>query len=81
MKFTGQNVRKLLYVFVVFVMLVSTLEYANVKVWGASIACCQFGSDCPQGKGREPILRCCAPGLLEADCSQNKRYYCRESCG
>lgn len=70
------------FVFVLglFSLAFAGLEYANVMAFGTSVTCCSFGQDCPQGKGREPILRCCSPGVLEAPCSQDKQYYCRE-CG
>lgn len=38
----------------------------------AARQCCKYGSDCPDN------LCCLAPNPNEADCSQNRPYYCRQ---
>ena len=71
--------RYLLYPLILFAMIFATFEYANITASAAT--CCEYGNQCPPGKGRVPVLRCCNPGIWEADCSQTRRNYCRESCG
>ena len=74
-KVSGKS-KYLLYLLILLVMTFATFEYANITIYGAT--CCTFGNQCPPGKGRDPVLRCCAPGPYEANCSADKIYYCRE---
>lgn len=59
---------------------VASIEYFNITIFGAVVTCCSFGSQCPEGIGRVPILKCCVPGPNEAPCSLDFPNYCRESC-
>jgi len=72
--------RVLFYIFTLFVLVFVGLEYYNINIVRASGSCCNFGVDCPEGKGRDPILKCCKPQFNEAPCSQAKPNYCRENC-
>ena len=73
------RVKLLVYPLILIAMIFATFEYANISIVGAAGSCCKYGVDCPEGKGREPILKCCFP-WKEAPCSQTKPNYCRESC-
>lgn len=79
MKVISRKAKLLIYPLILLVMGIATFEYINITVLGAT--CCSYGSQCPEGIGKVPVLRCCNPGVWEAPCSQQKANYCRESCG
>lgn len=63
--------RFFLYVTAVFVM---ALAASQITITHAgAVTCCTFGQDCA-------VSKCCAPQANEADCSADKKYYCRASC-
>ncbi len=73
------NIKFAIYPLVLLVMIFATFEYTNIYVC-ASGTCCEYGNQCPEGKGREPTLKCCRPASNEAPCSQSLPNYCRENC-
>lgn len=67
--------RFFLYLTAVFVMaLAGSQVITNAQVAAVGARCCTYGSDCATD------MKCCAPGANEADCSQNRKYYCRKTC-
>lgn len=52
--------------------LIASDAEAQIGVISAGARCCTYGADCASD------LCCLAPNANEADCSQNKKNYCRK---
>lgn len=72
-------VRTLLYLTLLLAMMVSALTLGTpIKIKAESgDACCSTASDCKT----KAAPKCCYAGPMEADCSQAKPNYCRNTCG
>lgn len=75
----SSTLKLIAYPFLLASIVFAGLEYSNIITVGAAGACCTYGVDCPEAKGRGPVLRCCFP-FQEAPCSPTKANYCRETC-
>jgi hypothetical protein len=73
------NFKAVLYPIILAVFAFSVFNYVNDSIVGAA-TCCMYGNQCPDGKGRDPTLKCCLPRGSEAPCSQSLPNYCRETC-
>lgn len=73
---TVNLLRIFLYIALLSAMLVSSLTLEPlVKTRAEGDSCCSVGQDCKT----KASPRCCLPGPMEADCSQGKPNYCRNS--